>query len=95
VEFLRLVHRHIFYVIVKWNVTGDDRELEFFVCKSRVDEFIAGRWPLYMKGDITLGHVLGSRSCEIIAKEIMEGVNADFVSVFEDNENGAEVWKLE
>jgi len=91
VGFLRNLHRHIFHVTVKWKVKGDNRELEFFVCKERVDLFIHSRWPYVQEAGY--GRFLGGRSCEMIAKEIMEGVNADFVSVFEDNENGAEVQK--
>jgi len=95
VHFLRHQHRHIFHVTVKWTVTDDNRELEFFMCKAKVDKFIANRWPPFLRHtDVFIGAILGNMSCEMIAKEIMEGVNADFVSIFEDNENGAEVTRM-
>ena len=37
-------------------------------------------------------HEFGAKSCEMLAKEIMEEFDCCYVSVFEDNENGAEVY---
>ena len=36
-------------------------------------------------------HYFSNMSCEMIAKELLHEFSCDFVSVFEDNENGAEV----
>ena len=38
-------------------------------------------------------HEFGAKSCEMLAKEIMEEFGCCYVSVFEDNENGAEIYK--
>ncbi len=85
VEFLSYPHRHMFYITVKCNVTHNDREKEFFNVKYKIDEFIRKNYPSEC--------FIGTRSCEDIAEEILKGIDgAVFVSVFEDNENGAEVY---
>ena len=38
-------------------------------------------------------HEFGAKSCEMLAKEIMEEFGCCYVSVFEDNENGAEIYE--
>ena len=82
VSFLRNTHRHIFHVTIKWEVRHEDRELEFFMLKNAVDQFIRQEWE---------GRDLGSHSCEklctILSKRFPK---ASFVSVYEDNENGVE-----
>ena len=40
VKFLREYHRHIFKIKLGVEVTGDDREVEFFQLKRKVDEYI-------------------------------------------------------
>ena len=83
--FLRHPHRHIFYVIMKWEVNHNDRDKEFFKQKWEVMNFIQKCWH---------GEQLGGTSCEMIAEELMNRFNANYVSVFEDNENGAEVYHV-
>lgn len=58
IEFLEKEHRHIFHVDVKISVTHDDRELEFFLCRWKLNEFIR---------DSHMNH----KSCEMIAKDIL------------------------
>ena len=84
VKFLRNPHRHIFYVTVKFIVHHDDRDKEFFIEKRKLDNFLSGCYgPGLMTG----------KSCEMLCKEIADYSKADFVSVFEDNENGAEYYR--
>jgi hypothetical protein len=83
VEYLKYTHRHLFYVEMKWSVSHGNREIEFIDQKKKVDTYLQ---QLYS------GHFLGSKSCEDIALELMNVFNANYVSVFEDNENGAEVY---
>lgn len=59
IKFLETTHRHIFKVEVKISVNHSDRELEFFLVKWALSEFIES----------------GSKdnmSCEMIAQQILE-----------------------
>ena len=90
VGFLRHLHRHVFYVTVSIEVSGADREIEFFVLQRQIDSIIAERFP---RKDESL--VVGARSCEMIADEIYEGLQRELgdreikISVSEDGENEA------
>jgi|TARA_Y100000034_G_scaffold16121_1_gene17318 hypothetical protein len=81
VDFLKHPHRHIFHVTMKWEVGGLNREIEFILQKREVEDFITMTWK---RGTLT------NMSCEMMCAELMEKFNACYVSVFEDNENGAE-----
>jgi hypothetical protein len=59
IEFLEHDHRHIFKVTAKIGVTHLDRELEFFLVKWALQDFIK---------ESNQQH----RSCEMIATEILE-----------------------
>lgn len=59
IKFLENIHRHIFKVTVKIEVFDFDRELEFFLVKWALNEFIQA-------GD------RNRMSCEMIANEILE-----------------------
>jgi hypothetical protein len=58
IRFLENEHRHMFKVEVKISVTHDDRELEFFLVKWALQEFIKA-------GD------QDHKSCEMIATDIL------------------------
>ena len=59
IKFLENEHRHMFHVEVTASVNHDDRELEFFLVKWALEEFIrAGNQ--------------NNKSCEMIAREILE-----------------------
>ena len=59
IKFLESEHRHMFKVEVKISVTHSDRELEFFLTKWALNEFIQA------------GH-MNHKSCEMIAKDILD-----------------------
>jgi hypothetical protein len=59
IQFLENEHRHMFKVEVKISVTHLDRELEFFLVKWALQEFIK---------DGKMNH----KSCEMIATDILE-----------------------
>lgn len=79
VDYLKAFHRHNFYVKVFFEVEHDDRDLEFFITKAKLDNYIDA---VINKADCG--------SCEMIARLI-----ADFdhritkVEVSEDDDNGA------
>lgn len=77
VDFLRSPHRHIFHVEVKIE-TFADRGIEFIRHKRFVDALI---------DDWYRGKNLGPKSCEVIAQELAEKLEASSVIVWEDLEN--------
>jgi len=81
VSFLRSFHRHLFEVEIGMSVTHNDRDIEFFTFKSEVDEYIE---------QVYVGKRF-SKSCEMIAKDLLDHFQASYVCVSEDGENGARV----
>lgn len=85
VKFLRSRHRHTFHVRMKWPVRHDDRDIEFISKKWVVQDWVAEHWD---------GRDLDTKSCEMMAEDLATRFKASYVSVSEDNENGAEVHKV-
>lgn len=83
VFYLREPHRHIFYVTMRFEVTHNDRDIEFISQKNIIEDLII---------NVYRNHDLGDKSCEDIAEELGNKFGASYVSVFEDNENGAEIF---
>lgn len=86
VVFLRYPHRHVFHVKMRLTVQHNDREKEFFVVKRALEDHIDIRFR---------NKHLQNTSCEDIAQELLEKFldsGAFFVGVYEDNENGGEVY---
>lgn len=87
--FLRNPHRHIFNITAHFEVTADDRQLEFFEAALHIDEVVEG---LYGKASIK---DLDNRSCETIALQIIEKLKSPYkealvsMKVQEDDENYA------
>lgn len=93
VAFLRCLHRHIFKVSVEFSVDHDDRDLEYFVCKEKIDQFLNTFYNEYHQEMKSLKY-LGSRSCEMICKDISTFCEGEIkkpvsVQVQEDDENYA------
>ena len=88
VGFLSDVHRHVFHITAKKHVTHSDRDVEFIMFKRDVQEYLRNK---YYRSDYR-SHFFGAMSCEMIAKELLEYFECEYVSVFEDDENGAEVY---
>ena len=90
VGFLRDPHRHTFHVMASVEVSGADREVEFFVLQRQIDSIITARFP---RKDESFA--VGARSCEMIADVVYEGLQGEFgdreikISVSEDGENEA------
>ena len=90
VMFLRNAHRHIFHVKVTVPVAHNDRDIEFFMMKRMVDNFILRQIIENANEDGNMG------SCEMMAEKIAMFISEHYkrtveVEVNEDNENGAVV----
>jgi len=78
VSFLRDRHRHMFHIEVRKTVTHNDRDIEIIMLKREIINYL-GKQPIEF----------GNQSCEMIAEDILTRFNCTYVSVLEDNENGA------
>ena len=83
VDFLRHLHRHMFFFEVDVQQFGDDRDLEYFILRKKVMQ-----WFDSQKFDL-------HTSCEMFARAVRDFLLVEYpgrqvrVSVYEDNENGA------
>ena len=93
VDFLKHPHRHIFYICCKKEVSHDDRDVEIIQLKRKIDQYILNCYSVV--NSTTSGNPcnFGARSCEMLAKELLIEFDLNYCSVFEDNENGAEIFK--
>ena len=91
VGFLSDPHRHIFHITAKKRVYHDDRDIEFIMFKRDVHEYMMDK---YYQAEYRCCW-FGAKSCEMLAKELLEHFGCEYVSVFEDNENGAEIYLLD
>ena len=89
---LRQEHRHLFNFEVEVEVTDDDRQIEFFDFKDKVDTALQ---VLFQDKDNPFYLDFKGCSCEQIAKKLADqlklGCYLRSISVFEDTENGARV----
>jgi predicted RNA-binding protein with PIN domain len=87
VAYLRDEHRHVFYVRAYKTVSHSDRDVEFIMLKHQITNYVYARyWDT-----TTQLHVFGSRSCEMLASELIKEFHLSKCDVSEDNENGAVV----
>lgn len=78
----------MFHVKLAVRVSHDDRDVEFILLKRSLDGFIQREYPLpKSEAEVT------PLSCEMIAREICFEFDAEWVEVWEDDENGARVEK--
>lgn len=87
VAFLSDIHRHVFHITLKKAVNHDDRDVEFIMFKRDVLDYLRDKY--YDFNSRT--HAFGAMSCEMIARELLTHFDCRYVSVFEDDENGAEI----
>lgn len=83
VKYLQHLHRHVFHITMKFPVKHNDRDIEFIQMKNKVENYL---YTNYEKQN------LQNTSCEMIAENLINKFNACYCSVFEDGENGAEVY---
>jgi hypothetical protein len=62
IKFLENIHRHNFHVTVKIQVHHDDRELEFFLVKKGIEDWIGEN----------LSNKTFESSCEMFAEKILK-----------------------
>lgn len=91
IKFLEVAHRHIFKIETLIKVTHEDRDLEFFIIKNKIKQICNKLYPIKDGESIPR---LGRKSCETIAKEIIDelldfypGIVMIQIAVSEDGEN--------
>ena len=89
VAFLSDLHRHMFHITCKKRVNHDDRDVEFIVFKRKVKKYLE---EVYYDKQYNLCN-FRNRSCEMLAKELLQEFDLSYCAVYEDNENGAEVYE--
>lgn len=87
VGFLANRHRHLFHFKLYFIVEHSNRDLEFFMMRTRILNELMARWY----GNL---HAIdfGANSCEAIADDLMDRWQPDGcyrVEVWEDKENGS------
>lgn len=89
VAFLKYPHRHIFHIECKKEVTHLDRDIEIIQLKRKIVRYLLFNYGV----DFTdsEGCDFKSKSCEMIAVELLKHFGLNYCQVLEDNENGAEV----
>jgi len=88
VGFLANVHRHKWFITAKKPVFHDDRDVEFIMFKRKINRYLR---EMYYTSELDLCD-FGSQSCEMIAEELYKEFDLCYCAVYEDNENGAEVY---
>lgn len=91
--YLSTRHRHAFYFKVEVRVGHDNRQVEFHQLQRAARYFLEAIFP---KGGNGGEFEFGSRSCEMIASELLqrmvkEGWTVTAIEVWEDNECGGRV----
>jgi len=95
VSFLKHPHRHMFHIKATAKVDHDDRAKEIILLKREIlqylyrtynDTFPVGPGVTYVPVEPV---AFGSRSCEMIAKDLCEAFDLRSCEVLEDGENGA------
>lgn len=92
VAYLRDLHRHVFHVRAVKQVYHDDRDIEFIQFKGVLARYIQNKYPKYHADSNAV--VMGSTSCEMLARDLMEEFDLLECEVNEDGENGAVLTRL-
>jgi hypothetical protein len=87
VDYLRNLHRHVFYFNVKVPVTHLHRDIEIIKLKHELVSYFVTK---YLDEKYSCCN-FGTMSCEELATELLSITNGHEASVLEDNENGAYV----
>ena len=85
VQFLKSLHRHIFNFKCVKVVDHNDRHVEFIHLKRDVLDFLHEQYY----DDDQRSHMFGSRSCEMLAEQLISAFDLSSCEVSEDGENGS------
>lgn len=84
VSYLKVPHRHVFYIKAKIDVDHSDRMVEFIQLKHQIGAYVKQKWWCEKINMMNFGRL----SCEDIGTHIMKEFNLSEVEVSEDDENG-------
>ena len=90
VAFLADRHRHMFYFTAAKQVFHDDRDVEFIMFKRDILNYLTSQYSDSHMRTMEFG----AQSCEMLAREILNRFDCEWVEVWEDQENGARVEKI-
>jgi len=91
VGFLSDPHRHIFHIECKKRVAHDDRDVEIIMFKREIRAYLTATYRTNVLMSLC---DFGSKSCEMLARELLTEFDLEYCKVLEDNENGAEVYAV-
>lgn len=80
VGFLMHPHRHIFHIKAMKEVSHDDRDIEIIILKREIIQYLHSKYGMICD--------FGSKSCEMIANELLAHFKLNVCEVLEDGENG-------
>lgn len=89
IQYLSLLHRHVFHFEVHKQVHHDDRDIEIIMFKNQIIKYIT---DYYFDKQYNMCN-FKNQSCEMLSKQILQHFDCDYVECTEDNENGAYVTK--
>ena len=82
-DFLKNRHHHVFNVIAQFEVTDNDREIEFVVKASEIKNYLISKYAVNGMCEF------GGKSCEDIAEELVKRFGMAGCEVNEDGFGGA------
>lgn len=85
VSYLRDIHRHVFHIKAFKLVYHDDRDTEFIHLKHEIQDYLRHQYF----DDKKRLHEFGARSCEMIARDLIDFFDLSRCEINEDGENGA------
>ena len=87
VGYLSDKHRHMFHFTCKKKVNHDNRDVEFIMFRKDIMTYLT---KYYSEEFSCLD--FSAMSCEMLAEELLDRFGLEYCSVFEDGENGGEVY---
>ena len=85
VQFLKYPHRHLFGIKAYKEVGHSNRDIEFIELKHSIQEYLRKK---YWNKEKRI-YLLGAKSCEMLAIELIQEFDLIKCEVNEDNENGS------